>query len=152
MSKQVIKNVRIVLKDQIIQDHQILIEDGKIAAISKDNLESENCAVVNGEGLYLSPGFIDIHTHSDPLSAANLISNGSVFDVALIDITMPGMDGGDCFRALRKIAPGVKALLTSGHALDGTVQALLDEGMLGFIQKPYLAAQLSEAVSRALGR
>lgn len=63
MSKQVIKNVRIVLKDQIIQDHQILIEDGKIAAISKDNLESENCAVVNGEGLYLSPGFIDIHTH-----------------------------------------------------------------------------------------
>ena len=73
-------------------------------------------------------------------------------DLVILDITMPGMDGGDCFRALRKIAPGVQAVLTSGHALDGTAQGLLDEGMLGFVQKPYLTAQLSEAVSRALGK
>jgi PAS domain S-box-containing protein len=72
-------------------------------------------------------------------------------DLVILDITMPGMDGGDCFRALKKIAPDVKAVLTSGHALDGTAQRLMEEGMLGFVQKPYLSRELSEAVSTALG-
>jgi CheY-like chemotaxis protein len=72
-------------------------------------------------------------------------------DLVLLDITMPVMDGGDCFRALKKLDPDVKAVLTSGHALDGVAQELLDAGMLGFVQKPYRAAQLSEAMTRALG-
>ena len=44
-------------------------------------------------------------------------------DLVMLDITMPVMDGGDCFRALKKLDPDVKAVLTSGHALDGTFRS-----------------------------
>ena len=99
-----------------------------------------------------SLGYAVVCTESGEEAVDYYREHAGEIDLVVLDITMPGMDGGDCFRALRKIAPGTKAVLTSGHALDGTVQALLDEGMLGFVHKPYLAAQLSEAVSSALRR
>ncbi len=56
------------------------------------------------------------------------------------------------FRKLKEKGPDVKAALSSGHALGGAAQKLLDEGMAGFIQKPYITASLSEAEAGALQR
>lgn len=64
MKNQIIKNSKIILKDQVLKDHQLLIKDGKISAISKD-LKTDDCSVIDGEGLCLSPGFIDIHNHGN---------------------------------------------------------------------------------------
>ncbi|HAF61687.1 MAG TPA: N-acetylglucosamine-6-phosphate deacetylase [Anaerolineaceae bacterium] len=62
---QIINNVKIILKDQIIYDNQLLIHDGKIAAITQESLPVDDCLMIDGEGLYLSPGFIDIHNHGN---------------------------------------------------------------------------------------
>ena len=40
----------------------VLIEDGKIVAID-NNITAENSHVIDAEGLYVSAGFIDLHTH-----------------------------------------------------------------------------------------
>jgi CheY-like chemotaxis protein len=71
-------------------------------------------------------------------------------DLAIVDMIMPRMGGRDCFRALKRIDPNVKAILSTGYSRDGEAQRILDEGMIGFAQKPYTVAQLSEIVSRAL--
>ena len=46
------------------------------------------------------------------------------------------------------VNPRVRVLLASGYSVDGEAQTLLDEGVVGFIQKPYsiesLAAKLAE--------
>ncbi len=76
--------------------------------------------------------------------------HGGEVDLVLLDITMPVMDGRECFRALKEMDPEVKALLSTGHALNGAAQELLDSGMVGFVQKPYIIASLSEAVAKAL--
>jgi two-component system, cell cycle sensor histidine kinase and response regulator CckA len=65
---------------------------------------------------------------------------------------MPEMDGRSAYRALRAIDPAVKTLLISGYSLDGQAQGALDEGVLGFLPKPFSAEELAAAVSRALGR
>ena len=39
--------------------------DGKIKSIIKSENVSESKKIINAEGLITSPGFIDIHTHSD---------------------------------------------------------------------------------------
>lgn len=51
---------RLLLDNNIVDDKDLLIEDNKIAAIGK-GLSGDN--VINADGNYVSPGFIDIHIH-----------------------------------------------------------------------------------------
>ena len=78
--------------------------------------------------------------------------HGRDIDLVIIDWAMPGMDGQECFSALREIDPDIKALLATGHAFNGAAQKLLDDGMVGFAQKPFVTSQLAKAVARALKR
>ena len=55
-----IKNCNIVYLDRI-EKGSVLVENGKIKEINPSNVSYEN--VINAEGLYLSPGFIDVHIH-----------------------------------------------------------------------------------------
>jgi two-component system cell cycle sensor histidine kinase/response regulator CckA len=71
-------------------------------------------------------------------------------DLAVLDMVMPNMDGPTCFRNMKKLQPNVRAILTTGYGLNNKVQELLDEGMYGFIQKPYRIDALSAVVSEAL--
>lgn len=83
--------------------------------------------------------------------AVNYYSKHSeTIDVAIIDMIMPKLGGRDCFRALKEINPGVRAILSSGYSQEGAVQEILDQGMRGFVQKPYKMEELSDAVARAL--
>ncbi len=58
----IIKNTRAVLYDSITEPTDILIKDGKIAAIEKD-ITSNEAKVIDAKGGYLFPGFVDIHVH-----------------------------------------------------------------------------------------
>lgn len=71
-------------------------------------------------------------------------------DLAVIDMVMPRMGGRDCFRELKKLNPAIKAILSTGYSRDGAAQEILDEGMMGFAQKPYRMNQLSELVASVL--
>ena len=57
-------NANLVFNDKIIKDGFLLEDDGKIIETgSMSSLPSGNFNKISCEGLYLSPGFIDIHTH-----------------------------------------------------------------------------------------
>ena len=71
-------------------------------------------------------------------------------DLVVLDMMMPGMDGRECFQALSDINPEVKVVLSTGFGRDGKAQELLNEGMQGFVQKPYELARLSVAVANVL--
>ncbi|MBT7304564.1 MAG: PAS domain-containing protein [Victivallales bacterium] len=71
-------------------------------------------------------------------------------DLVLLDMMMPRMNGRDAFLAMREINPDLKTLLLSGFGKDRRIQAILDEGVLGFIQKPFPRDVLTERVAEAL--
>jgi len=75
---------------------------------------------------------------------------GSTIDLVILDWAMPGMSGEQCFLTLKQLDPDVRALLVTGHAFDGAAQQLMDLGMVGFAQKPFVVADLAKAVARAL--
>ena len=56
-----IKNVRMIPEG--VADKCVLIEDGKIAEIGLDAGFAEGATVLDGKGMYLAPGFIDLHVH-----------------------------------------------------------------------------------------
>ena len=69
--------------------------------------------------------------------------------LAIVDLSMPGMDGLATLEALLAIDPGLRVVLSSGF----DEQALLGRSgahrVAGFVQKPYTVAELREALSRA---
>jgi PAS domain S-box-containing protein len=78
--------------------------------------------------------------------------HGRDIDLVIIDMIMPNLGGRDCFREIRTMNPGVRAILSTGYSMDGSVQEIMDEGMIGFLKKPYRLDQLSSAVAQAIGR
>lgn len=92
----------------------------------------------------------------DVLTAVNGKEGAAVFerhkdqiDLVILDMIMPVMNGRDCFRLLKAIKPNVRVLIASGFAQQEDVDALVAEGICGMIQKPFLAADLSERIHLA---
>jgi CheY-like chemotaxis protein len=73
-------------------------------------------------------------------------------DLVILDMIMPGMSGRETYRELRRINPAVRVLLSSGFSINGEAQAILDEGVQGFLQKPYTVQDLSVIVSKVLNQ
>lgn len=64
MSKTIIINGRVITETKIIQNGNVVVEDGIISHIySGDMLPDKNAEVIDADGKYISPGFIDIHVH-----------------------------------------------------------------------------------------
>ncbi len=72
-------------------------------------------------------------------------------DVVTMDLTMPRMDGLECIRALRKLNANVHILVVSALADKATAIQALKEGAQGFLCKPFLEADLTEAMEELLG-
>ena len=62
-----IKNATLVMRDHFIPDAVIMMEGGAIVGFGEMRRTTipEGCEVFDAEGLYVGPGFVDIHTHSD---------------------------------------------------------------------------------------
>jgi|GEM_PF-899019 len=70
--------------------------------------------------------------------------NHDRIDLVILDMVMPGMDGGETFERIKAIDPGVKVLLCSGYTVNGQAAHILERGCQGFIQKPFTLNQLSQ--------
>ncbi|MBN9351870.1 MAG: N-acetylglucosamine-6-phosphate deacetylase [Chitinophagaceae bacterium] len=56
-------NGSVITTHRILEHANILVSDNKITKISQDNLNEDADTVIDAEGYYVSPGFIDIHVH-----------------------------------------------------------------------------------------
>lgn len=63
--KTLIKNVKIIQENSVLSNHQVLLDDKIISKILPNSTTIEYDKVIDGEGLYLAPGFIDIHNHGN---------------------------------------------------------------------------------------
>jgi CheY-like chemotaxis protein len=84
-----------------------------------------------------------VATARDGRAAVDLYraADGSVAAVVL-DVMMPGLDGGATLAELRALAPDCRVLLTSGLRLPDPLAAIARDGRVGFLPKPYTADQL----------
>ena len=76
------------------------------------------------------------------------------FDLILLDLSMPFMDGEETFKRLRGINPNVVVLLSTGFFAEaqGRVERMLAGGLSGFIRKPHRPDELLAQVRRILER
>jgi DNA-binding NarL/FixJ family response regulator len=67
-------------------------------------------------------------------------------DVAIVDISMPDLDGLQATRQIRDAAPSTQVVVLTMHESDQMVRRVLDAGALGYVLKSDLAAHLVRAV------
>ncbi len=70
----------------------------------------------------------------------------------LLDMTMPKMNGEECFRELRNLDPSVIVILSSGYNEQDATNRFAGKGLAGFIQKPYLPMALRDMFFKALNQ
>lgn len=69
-------------------------------------------------------------------------------DLAILDITMPELDGLETTRRIQKVAPDTKVLILTMHESDQMVRRVLEAGARGYVLKSDLATQLVKAVGQ----
>ncbi len=71
------------------------------------------------------------------------------FDIALLDLKMPGMDGSEVLRVLKSEHDFLEAVILTGHgSLESAVQ-LTKLGAFGYLPKPYELDKLIETLRAA---
>ena len=87
-----------------------------------------------------------IITASDGREALEIFKSNPDIRFVILDLTMPHMDGEQCFRELRLIDPVVKVLISSGYNEQEVSQKFVGKGLAGFVQKPYTLSMLKGAI------
>jgi PAS domain S-box-containing protein len=72
------------------------------------------------------------------------------FDAVLLDLTMPAMNGEDAMHEVRRIRANVPIILSSGFSEVEAVKRFANDGIAGFLQKPYTATALARKLKQAL--
>ena len=72
------------------------------------------------------------------------------FDLVLLDLTMPGMDGSEALTHLARIRPDVRVVLTSGYSESEATADFVGRGLAAFLKKPFDQGELITVVRAAL--
>lgn len=75
---------------------------------------------------------------------------GSEVDLVLLDMIMPGIDGGKTFHRIREVQPSVPVILSSGYSINGQAARIMESGCNGFIQKPFTLSELAKKIREVL--
>ena len=111
--------------------------------------DEKNIRVTLRESLK-SLGF-DVDTAINGEEALELAARRT-YELILLDLKMPGMDGMEVFRQLRERSPSTAVVLVTAH---GSVEAAVEAMKLGavdFLQKPFAPQEIRDVVTHVLQR
>ncbi|WP_438480274.1 ATP-binding protein [Oleiharenicola lentus] len=101
----------------------------------------------------LTPLGFTCEAHASAEDALAAIESSPPPDIALLDLKLPGIDGLELTRRLRKIskAARIPIVLTSASVLTFDATAATDAGANDFLPKPFAEAQLHALLASLLG-
>ncbi len=97
-------------------------------------------------------GFKNVRTEKDPLKAVSLFEKGEVFDIALIDMTMPGMDGIELLEVIKNISPRTECIMVTAVNEARVAVECLNKGAYDYLVKPIPQEDLIFSMNRTLER
>ncbi|RLC95281.1 MAG: hypothetical protein DRI39_00610 [Chloroflexi bacterium] len=107
----------------------------------------DNVDLLNSLSSILRKSGYQVDVAEDGLTAVDKSKKHS-FDVILMDVVMPGMDGLEAFRKIRQINPGAKVILMSAYYDDEAMQEVLNEGAHEAVCKPFDVAWLMDMIKK----
>ncbi|MEO8877049.1 MAG: response regulator [Polyangiaceae bacterium] len=109
----------------------------RVLVVEDDANQSRALAI----GLRLE-GF-EVTTMCDAEAALALFET-TTFDAAIVDLMLPGVNGIELARQMRRLDPATRVVLTSAYHLNEQQLRRADCGVIGFLPKPYALGELAE--------
>lgn len=85
-------------------------------------------------------------------SALEYLAKHGDVEVVILDVKMPGMDGNETLKEIKKLYPLVEVIMLTGHATVESAIEGMKQGALDYLMKPcemdQLMAKVNEAVSK----
>ncbi len=95
---------------------------------------------------------LNVDTAADGSEAlARFDAPGSHYDVVLLDLTMPGMNGEEVLRHLRQRRPDLPVVLMSGYSELEVSNRFAGDGPTAFVQKPFSVETMRSTLRGILG-
>ena len=92
-----------------------------------------------------------VEVAKDYYEVADILKKAHDYDLVLLDLRMPGMDGMDGFRKIRAEYPDTPVALMSGVAEPEDVNIAMDLGAAGYFPKTLSGKALLQAIQVVLG-
>jgi two-component system, cell cycle sensor histidine kinase and response regulator CckA len=111
-------------------------------------VDDEPAARILAQRLFSEAGFEVVTTSSGFDCLKEFRKRPNWFDLILLDLSMPFMDGEETFRRLRVINPAVVVLLSTGFLgqAQTRIERMLAGGLAGVIRKPHRPDELLNQV------
>lgn len=93
----------------------------------------------------------DAQTAGSALEALETLSSES-FDVVILDVRMPEMNGVEALKRIRKIDPYLEVIIMTGYASVDTAREIMTTGAFDYLLKPYSIETLLEKIEAAYDR
>jgi two-component system chemotaxis response regulator CheB len=120
----------------------------KVILLVDDNQSVLDAVQANLQSLYQEGTFI---TASSSKQALEIIKNNPI-DLLITDIYMPEMNGFELIVSVRKIVPGIKIIVMTAHSSPDITREVNNMGSVGYIEKPFTAADLGLLVHATLAQ
>jgi len=91
-----------------------------------------------------------VETAAGPVAALTLVEHSGRFDLVLIDIIMPGMNGTELAEVLLEREPQQSVVLMSAFAPSGLAELRAATGLIPVLKKPIDAPQLTRVLDQVL--
>ena len=111
-------------------------------------VDDEPSIVQSLSGLLGDEGF-DVTVATNGYEALKLIDRESP-DLVLLDIWMPGIDGIETLKQIKKDNPGLQVIMITGHGTIETAVKATKLGAFDFIEKPLSIDKVIVAINNAL--
>ena len=100
----------------------------------------------------ITAGYRDVRLETDPARAITLFERGDSIDLALIDVSMPGISGIEVLESIRETSPDTECLMITAVNDAGIAVQCIKKGAYDYLLKPISRDDLVLAVNRALER
>jgi PAS domain S-box-containing protein len=114
----------------------LVVEDEEILrlAVSKMLRKDKFFVIEAGDGI-TGANLFQVHQHK--------------IDVVLLDMTLPGLSGGEVLKELQRIRPDIRVILTTAYSRDNALSSVAGRHPWGYVRKPYQFRELASLLRKA---
>lgn len=122
-----------------------MVAEASVLVIDDERTVCNSCSRILSEGGYA------VRTALNGEEGLRHLEKGP-FDLAIVDLRMPGLDGIHVLREVRQKCPETPVIVITGYSSVGSAVEVMKLGAVDYLPKPFTPDELSSAAAKALER